>query len=287
MQSEELISTVTNGNTTQQSIAYDRTAELDWIFPVLVNITLIFLHIWFLISLVHYGIKNKMWQQMRNKSDVLSTGLVYGSVIGCALMCVFRLATSLVLMNIGFSKVENGLCDIFVAASNVSYGIVHLFVALFLWSRQRSFFANKLLNFNYSRPIRYFSSYVIIFIAGFGTFALVYFSSNSPYTSSGQGCVPSEHELRTGFLLLPILAVMFYNVSLLGLLFYALTRAKSFQKREIDSSTSWQQQKVQDTGYSENKINTTITYDSRDIDFKKIQHQQKIAVLDKYLPQIK
>jgi len=264
MQSEEFISTLTIGNSTQQSIPYDYTTELDWIFPVLVNIILMVVHFWFLISLIHYGIKNKMWRQTRNKSDVLNTRLVYGSVIGCAVACIIRLVITLVRYNIGFSTVENGLCDKFVAAATVSYTIVHLFVVLFLWSRQRSFFANRLLNFNYSRPIKYFSSYVIVFIFALIIFSLVYYNANNSYISSGQGCVLSEeHEVQIAVFLVPILSAMFYNISLLGLLFYALTSAKSFQKREAASRTQWQQQQSPNKSSSVYTINTTISSSSK------------------------
>jgi len=112
MQTIQSFSTIYDENTTQQNIPFDRTTELDWIFPVLVITTLIIVYFWFLFSLIHYGIKHKMWRQTRNKSDVLNTGLVYGSVIGCAVACIFRLVISLILLNIGFTNVENGLCDI-------------------------------------------------------------------------------------------------------------------------------------------------------------------------------
>jgi len=274
MQSEkEFVSIITIGNTTEQNIPYDRTTELDWIIPVLVNITLIFVHFWFLVSLTHYGIKHKMWRVIRNKSDVLNTGLVYGSVIGCAVACVFRLVISLVLMNIGFNNVKNELCDQFVVAVNVSYGFVHIFVALFLWSRQRSFFANKLLNFNYSRPMMLFSSYVIVFLVSFGIFALVYYSLDNLFTSSQEGCVQLENKLQIGRLLFPILAVIFYNVALLGLLFYALTRAKSFQRKET-AAKSRKNQQIQDKNISRNSTIEAITsdninHDLNNVDFEK------------------
>jgi len=127
MQSEkEFISTMTVENTTQQSISYDRTTQLDWIFPVHVNITLMVVNFWLLIFLIHYGIKN-MWWRTRNKSDVLNAVLVYNSVIGCGVACIVRLVTSFVLMNIGFSNVESWLCDLFVAVTSISYELcIHL-----------------------------------------------------------------------------------------------------------------------------------------------------------------
>jgi len=238
------VSTIENAT---QSILYDRTLKLDWIFPVLVNIILMVVHFWFLISLIHYGIKYKKCQNTRRKSDVLNTGLVYVSVIGCAVACIFRLIISLTVMNIGFSSIKSRICDQFGDAASASYGIVHLFVALFLWSRQRSFFVNKLLNFNYSRPIRYFSSYVIVFIFIFGLFATEYFCVNISSTSSRQGCIRSEFKASIHIFIIIAIAILFYNVSLLGLLSYALTRAKSFQKREIATSIRLQQWKFQNS----------------------------------------
>jgi len=169
---EEIILTSGTGNETTTSVLYNRVEELDWIFPVLVNITLMIVHFWLLFSLIHYGIKNKMWRGTRNKSEALNTGLVYNSVVGCATACIFRLMMSLVYMNIGFSNVENEFCAQFGDAANASIVIVHFFVALFLWSRQRSFFCNDLLNINYGRPVKYFSSMIIVFIFGFGIFTV-------------------------------------------------------------------------------------------------------------------
>jgi len=213
-----------------------------------------------------------MWRQARNKCDVLNTGLVYNSVIGCAVACIIRLVISLVRMNIGFSNDENELCNQVVVASIASYTIVHLFVVIFLWSRQRSFFANKLLNFNYSRPIRYFSSYVIIFIVPLVIFSVSYYSANTLYTSDGQGCIQSaEHEVQFGVILVPILSAMFYNVSLFGLFFYTLTHAKSFQRREA-AARRRQYQQFEDTTSSGEKINKTICsnikHESSSFDFK-------------------
>jgi len=253
----ELTSDTTIEIKDQQSTSYNRTTELDWIFPVIVNITLIVTHVWLLISLIHYGIKNKKWQQKRNKSEDLSTGLVYNSVVGCAVACILRLVVNLVLMNIGFSDSDNGLCDKLTTASSVSYGIVHLFVALFLWSRQRYFFANNFLQINYSRPIKCFSSAVIVFILGLGIYAASYFCINMSYSSRRHGCVLLEYEEHIQILLIPALAVMFYNVTLLGLLFYALTRAKSFSKKIIADVKQSRQENAQDKSSSIYTITTS------------------------------
>jgi len=261
--------TFTTQNSTHQNLSYNHTTELDWIFPMVVNVMLMVVHFWLIISLMHYGIKNKKWQKTGRKSDVLNCGLVYASVIGCAIAGIFRLVMNLLLMNIGFSIVENGLCSNFFYASSAAYGVVHLFIALFLWSRQRSFFANKLLNFNYSRPVRYFSSYVIAFILGFGVFALVYNRFDLTYVSSRLGCVRTDYEVSVTVAITPALVVIFYNVALLGLLTYALTRANSFQKKEIGIGMHLQQQEFQESSDSKSTVNTSIgdafQHDSKEI----------------------
>ena len=67
--------------------------------------------------------------------------------------CMIRFVTSLLLSNLGYSNFESGICDQLADAVYSSYALVHFFVALFLWSRQQAFFANQLLNFNYSKLI--------------------------------------------------------------------------------------------------------------------------------------
>ena len=241
-------------------MSYSYTTELDWIFPVVVNVTLMVLDFWLLISLIHYGIKNKKWSKAKKcSSDVLNSGLIYGSVIGCAVACMTRFFTSLLLSNLGYSNsnFESGICDQLADAVHSSYAFVHFFVALFLWSRQQAFFANRLLNFNYNKVIKYFSFVIIFIIIAFGIAALALTSGAKFYISSSIGCVLRPgYEVQVTTWLTPIIGVAFYNVVLLGLLSYALFYAQSFKEKK--SSANLQQQKFKTINY---KISTISSKD--------------------------
>ena len=235
---------VFNSNVTQENISYNYKTELDWIFPVVVNVTLMVLDFWLLISLIHYGITNRKWSKPNKYSyDVLNNGLIYGSLIGCAVACLIRFVTNLLLLNLGYSNFESGICDQLVDAVYSFYAIVHFFVALFLWSRQQAFFANRLLNFNYNKLIKCFSFVIIVFIVAYGIFVVALNSAPKFYTSSSMGCVLRPgYEVHIATWLTPIIGVAFYNVALLGLLSYALFYAQAFQEKK--STANLQQQKL-------------------------------------------
>ena len=126
MNMSEISANVFNSNVTQENILYNYKTELDWIFPVVVNVTLMVLDFWLLISLIHYGITNKKWSKANKySSDVLNNGLIYGSVIGCAIACLIRFVTNLLLLNLGYSNFESGICDQLVDAVYSFYALVH------------------------------------------------------------------------------------------------------------------------------------------------------------------
>ena len=235
---------VFNSNVTQENISYNYKTELDWIFPVVVNVTLMVLNFWLLISLIHYGITNRKWSKPNKYSyDVLNNGLIYGSVMGCAIACLIRFATSLLLSNLGYSNFESGVCDQLEDAVYSSYALVHFFVALFLWSRQQAFFANRLLNFNYNKLIKYFSFVIIVVIIAYGIFVVALNSAPKFYISSSMGCVLRPgYEVQVATWLTPIIGVAFYNVALLGLFSYALFYAQAFQEKK--STANLQEQKL-------------------------------------------
>ena len=57
------ISTATSRSGTI-SIQVDCLQRADWIGPIAINIVLLVLSIWVLISVMHYGIKTKKWSQV-------------------------------------------------------------------------------------------------------------------------------------------------------------------------------------------------------------------------------
>ena len=213
--------------------SYDRTEHLDWIVPVTINIILTIVTIWILISLIHYGVKTKKWRHIQRKSDVLNAGLVYSSVILCAAMCLLRYAISLAFMNVGYNENDEEICNMLGDAVACAYALSTTFATLFLWFRQRAFYSNRLLNVNYSKIVKVFSvlSIVIIILYTVVVFAII-IPQNS-LTSSPIGCVRRSSTEDNGYWIFGIVGALFTQPTLIGLLAYALLRAKSFQKASI------------------------------------------------------
>ena len=172
-----------------------------------------------------YGIKTKKWRQAHCNQDVLNSGSVCCTVIVCAVACIIRYLVSLAYMNVGFNHYTNELCDSLSDASYVSYAFVICAGASFLWSRQRAFYAHRLLNANYNKGIIFLSFISIAFIVGYGIFAVVLNTLPSNHVATGQGCI-REIESNDNNKMNWVAAAAgtaFYNLILLGLLSYALT----------------------------------------------------------------
>ena len=91
--------------------------------------------------------------------------------------------------------------------------LVHFFVALFLWSRQQAFFANRLLNFNYNKLIKCFSFVIIAVIVAYGIFVVALNSAPKFYTSSSMGCVLRPgYEVQVATWLTPLVGKLIQNV---------------------------------------------------------------------------
>ena len=213
--------------------AYDRTQKLDWILSVTITILLLILTLWILLSLIFYGNKTKKWSKNQGTTEVLNSGLIYSSVVSCAILCIFRFCVSLAFLNIGYELIQNNtssylLCDQVGDATNMAYSLLIGNVIMFLWFRQRAFYANQLLNVNYSKVIKFFSYFSLVLIFVYGLILIVFNTLPISYTPSFEGCVahPSS-TLKTKFWISVIVFVVLFYIILLGLLFYALTQANS------------------------------------------------------------
>ena len=252
------ISSPSNISTTPITIVFDRTTEIDWILPILFNILLILATLWLLISLVHYGIKTKQWSNNARSTDILSSGVIYSCVVACAVMCMFRYIASLVYMNVGFEKDRDEVCESAADAGFCAYAFVLLFVALFLWFRQRAFYAHKLLKVNYNKLIRCLSYISIIVIIVYGVFVIALNTPPNRYLSNGKGCIlKQDSSLSFGYWVAAVVGILFYNITLLGLLYYALTKVNSYQRavtlklKEEKSDSSSQETSSKDNGYQQ------------------------------------
>ena len=201
--------------------------RVDWIIPTIIHILLIFAILWILISLLFYGVKTKKWtRSKRTKTDQMNVGIIYSAVVVCAVASLLYTATSMVYNNVGFQDQLSGLCDSMADIVVVLYGFVLFSVGAFLWFRQRVFYNNFLLNANYNKIIRVFSSSSIIFIFGGGIGALVINTLPDDHIGSADGCLyQPDDSLRVMYWISFISVLVFGQATLLGLFIYALKQS--------------------------------------------------------------
>ena len=201
--------------------------RVDWIIPTIINILLIFAILWILISLIYYGVKTKKWaRSKRTKTDQMNVGIIYSAVVVCAAASLLYTATNLVYSNVGFQDQLSDLCDSVVDIAAVLYGFVLFSVGAFLWFRQQVFYNNFLLNANYNKIIRVFSSSSIIFIFGGGIGALVVNTLPDDHIGSADGCLyRPDDSLREIYWISFISVLVFGQATLLGLFIYALKQS--------------------------------------------------------------
>jgi len=106
------------------------------------------------------------------------------------------------------------------------------FVYFFLWSRQRAFFANHLLNVHYNRIIKILSYSFIVLIFGYTIFTMCYNSIPELYMSDRTGCLQRDINFGLEVYIIVGFGVTFSNFCLFGLFVYALTHIQSNQERK-------------------------------------------------------
>ena len=217
--------------TTAFSVNY--TEQLDWILPITLNLISVVAEIWLLGSLVHYGIKTKKWKELRRGNpDKLNSGAVYTALVACAVGCIAHSFVNVFYITLGFNLGEDELCDSLGDASSCTYGLTVLTVQTFLWTRQRAFYANRMLNVNYNKKVRLFSTASIIIIFTAGTSVLVFNIYPDDHTSTLDGCrYKPDDSLRVGYWASVVIVIVFGQMSLLGLFVYALTQTRSQDKQ--------------------------------------------------------
>ena len=208
---------------------YIYTEEVDWIIPVAINITLTVITIIILISLIHYGIKAKKWQSTRRSDhEKLHAGAIYGCVVLCSVMCIFRYASSMAAMNTGFGIGKDQLCDRIADLAYCAYALVLFCIALFLWLRQRVFFVNKMLNVSYQAWIKVISFFSCFLLIAMCSFVIIYNIVPLRYKSTKQGCIyQPDNKVKEVFWIIGSAGLLVVQFSLLGLFAYALLSVKS------------------------------------------------------------
>ena len=202
--------------------------QADWIVPMAVTSFLVVATLWILISLIFYGIKTNKWKKMNfNNYEKLNAGLVYTSVVICAVLCLVRLGINLVYMNVGFSeKRRNQLCNSLFDAMGVMYGMVILATYVFLWLRQRVFYVNRMLNIIYNNMVRLFSAFSIFVIVTCGVCVLIFSTIPNDHFSSPDGCIyKPDRRLFIGYYASIVLFIFVGNAVLFGLFTHGLRKA--------------------------------------------------------------
>ena len=203
--------------------------RVDWIIPVTGNIFLTIVTSWILVSLIHYGVRTGKWRKIQssNFAEKLNVGLTYTFVVVCAISCILRFIVSLIFMNIGFSKDQDGLCESIADAAYCSYALVIFSVVFFLWFRQRAFYTNRMLNIHYGVYIKISSYATIAIIVSFGLFVTVYNSFPKNYFTTNFGCIykpNSSHQ--SSYWITAVVIITFSHITLLSLFAFALKHAQ-------------------------------------------------------------
>ena len=217
---------------------YDRTKQFDWIFPVSINILLLVLAIYIVASLVHFGIVTEKWSKKRSSSShKLNAGIVYTSVIICALCCILYFVISLVILNIGFDDESSELCDAFSDVITFFFTLVIFSVNFFLWLRQRSLYTERLLSETFNRAIKVISCVSIFVILAGGLLVSIIASFANDIVSSVNGCSYSSGQFNRGIVVWIGVAFYFFGqISLLCLFIYPLQKSVQvtvFSKRSL------------------------------------------------------
>ena len=273
-----------------------RFERLDWILPMATHVLLILIIIWLFISLIHYGLKTKRWcTSQRCKSEKMNSGLVYASVIACAFFCVVFLSANIAYINVGFAPGADEICDLMSDAVSVFYGLILICVMTFLWLRQRVFYDNFLLNLEYGRCLRIFSSVCIILILIPGIASLVLNTLPNDSFGSLQGCIyMPDDQLRVVYWVSVVLVLVFGQLTMQVLFGYALKKTSgesltngcfwccyeqpNVKRRHLSSSSKSSTSKIRNMNHS-SSTDSTISYHSKTVSTTSLpQKDQALAV---------
>ena len=218
--------TTAYGTTNNIEDTRDYVKQLDWIIPVVLCIVFIIFVLWILLSLVHYGIKTGKWSSHQQRSsDKLNIGKIYTFVVITAFTCICFLCANMVFINVGFNSGESDLCDTVSDIALAVYFLTQCNIGMFLWLRQRVFYKNFMLNTDYSKTVRIFSSSSIVVILLSGVAALVFNAMPNDHKSSPNGCIyiPSD-EYKVWYWVAIVVVVVFGHLTLMGLFVYGLMK---------------------------------------------------------------
>ena len=198
----------------------------EWIIPMTVNIILFVVAFWMLISLVHYGIKTKKWnRQQSRKVDKLNAGLVYSSVVFCAVMCIVRMVLHILDLNLMHYQHNLNQCEVVNDMRSSSYYLVIFSVYIFIWLRQRIFYSNCMLNKYYNRATNILSWAILVFICAVLAVAITVDIRTHAFDLNNNGTcmfLKEDKKFTLLFLIITVSGTGIAQTTLLSLLIYAL-----------------------------------------------------------------
>lgn len=219
-----------SNNFTTEPSYMDHLGQADWIAPMVVNICALIFDVWCFISLAHYGIvSGKLRRNRLSNSSELDSGLVYISVVVCSFLCICFTSVNLAYMNVGFypGKLGDDLCNALGDANSCFYFLIIITNLSFQWLRQRTFYSNRMLNVNYSKTVRVFSTAAIFIILVVGTGIIVFYLFPYDYKASTIGCTYKPNDIfRLIYLASIVFGIIFGQITLFGLFLYALSQTK-------------------------------------------------------------
>lgn len=207
----------------------------DWFVPITVNVLLTISMFWVMISLVHFGIKNRKWTRLpQNNYEKLSSGWIYSSVTLCSVLCIFRYLFSLVVMNdLGLNEKNSSLCKTLSILNSCSYSLIHFSTWLFLWLRQYTFYTNRMLMLKYSKSVRSFSFISILLIVMCGLGFTVFTAFIYGYRAKLVGCLHGvKADLVPGYWTFVGSSIILVHSVLFGLFVHALLKSRNIGKKE-------------------------------------------------------
>ena len=208
-------------------VVFVRWQHLDWIIPEVINVTLIMLTSWILISLIFFGVKTKKWKQGRkNNFEKLSGGSVLTAAVICAVVTMCRLITSQFVNNVGYAEGQDEACEMAIDTGIIMYCMTLFSVYIFLWLRQSVFYTNSMLNTEFSKILRFFSwlSIGLIFLGGLSAVLINTVPVN--YPSSIEGCIYEAVDSTFDAILVAVcvLVLLTGQITLVGLFVYPLQK---------------------------------------------------------------
>jgi len=218
-----------NDNLSISNLSHTEVYSMLQHIPGVANILLTVITLWAIVSLIHYGHMSGKWRHMNQSSaEKLNHGLIYTSVVICAVLCELRFISTQITLGLGIweEATEPG-CEITGHFGLVMFNLAFFMSLMVLWLRQRVFYLNQMLNVTYGRCVSLVSKYCIwILLLLTLTATCIHISLRSSYQDySGDpgGCL---HEVDSGphtsSVVLITLTFVVGELTLIGLFLYPL-----------------------------------------------------------------